>query len=393
MATERLYHADSYLTAFTGRVVAHGSHRGRPSVVLDRTAFYPEAGGQMADRGTLGGVAVIDVQADDDGAVHHVLAADAAAPAVGDEVAGAIDWPRRRQNMAQHTGQHMLSAALVAEAAAATASARLGDGGCTIDLERDRIPDGELARAEDLANHVIDDDVAIRAWFPEPAELAALRLRREPKVDDHVRVIAIGDFDLSPCGGTHCARSAQVGTLRILGSERYKGMTRITFAAGARARAELAARDAALRVLAASFTCAPTDVPTAVDKLRRDLAGARDSLKEGRERLAELTATALLASGASGAVVAAVPGDAELLRAIAARVTAAGRDAVLAAQLAEGTAVVIARAAGSALDCGKLLGALAQRTGGRGGGKPDRAEGRLPASAAAEWATLVASIG
>jgi len=389
MGTERLYHADSYLREFTARVVAHAAWKGAPSVVLDRTAFYPEAGGQLGDRGVLGGVAVVDVQVDDDGVVHHLIGEGAALPAIGDEAGGAIDWARRRQHMAQHTGQHMLSAALVKAAAAPTASARLGESGCTIDLARDRIPEAELARAEELANSIVDDDVAIRAWFPEPAELATLALRREPKVDDHVRVIAIGDFDLSPCGGTHCARTAQVGTLRILGAERYKGMTRITFAAGARARAELAARDAALRTLAAAFTCAPAEVPVAVDKMRRDLAGARDSLKEQRERLADLTGAALIASAdADARVVASIAGDVELVRAVAVKIVAAGRDAVLCAPSAEGSAVVIARAAGSTLDCGALLGAIAKATGGRGGGKPERAEGRVPVVEG--WAALVA---
>jgi alanyl-tRNA synthetase len=390
MSTERLYHADSFLRDFTARVVAHGAHRGRASVILDRTAFYPEAGGQMADRGTLAGAAIADVQADDDGTIHHVLVEGAALPAVDSEAGGAIDWARRRQHMAQHTGQHMLSAALVTAAQAPTASARLGDTACTIDVERDKLPDAELAKAEELANAIVDDDLAIRAWFPDPAELASLPLRREPKVDARVRVIAIGDFDLSPCGGTHCAHTAQVGTLRVLGTERYKGMTRITFAAGAKARAELAARDAALRSLAAGFTCAPAEVAAAVDKLRRDLAGARDALKDGRERLAELTANALVVG--EGPVVACVPGDAELLRAIAARVTGAGRDALLAAASPDGVAVLFARAAGSALDCGKLLGALAKQTGGRGGGRPERAEGRFPAEIATQWPALVASI-
>ena len=386
--TERLYHADSFLREFTARVIAHGSFRGTTSVVLDRTAFYPEAGGQMADHGMLGGARVLDVQADDDGTIHHVLSGEA--PAIGAEITGSIDWARRRQHMAQHTGQHMLSAALVMAANAPTASARLGDTACTIDVERDRIPDGELAKAEDLANAIVDDDLAIRAWFPDAAELASLPLRREPKVDSKIRVIAIGDFDYSPCGGTHCARTAQVGTLRILGTERYKGMTRVTFAAGAKARAELAARDAALRALAAAFTCAPGEVATAVDKLRRDLGAARDSIKDSRERLAELTANALLVG--DGPVIASIAGDQETLRAIAARVTAAGRDAILAATSAEGTAVVIARTSGSALDCGKLLGALAKQTGGRGGGRPERAEGRLPAEAGGDWPALVASI-
>ena len=407
--TARLYHADSFLRSFAANVVGHAAWKGRPSLVLDQTAFYPEAGGQMADRGTLGGAPVVDVQVDDDGVVHHMLDT-ADLPAIAATLDGAIDWPRRRQNMSLHTGQHLLSRAVLDTAGAATVSARLGDTSCTIDLEIERLDDAQLAAAEDLANAVVDDDVPIRAWFPEPDELASLSLRREPKVDRHVRVIAIGDFDLSPCGGTHCASSAQIGPVRILGAERYKGLTRLTFAAGRRARTELAARDAALRQLAGWFTCGPTDVPTAVDKMRRDAAALHASLKDHRERLAEALAARLLleaggaaedggstghrtqraAAAAGAAVVASIPGDADLLRAIAPRITAAGRDALLAAIGPDGTAVLIARAAGSTLDCGATLSALAKQAGGRGGGKPDRAEGRLPAGI--DWPALVATV-
>jgi alanyl-tRNA synthetase len=384
--TARLYHADSFRQQFAGTVLAHGAWKGRPSLVLDQTAFYPEAGGQMADRGRLAGLVVVDVQADDDGVIHHVVEAADGLPAIGASIDGAIDWTRRRQNMALHTGQHVLSRALVDTAQAGTVSTRLGDSGCTIDLDKERLDDAALAAAEDLANAVVDDDLPIRAWFPDPAELAALPLRREPKVDSDVRIIAIGDYDVSPCGGTHCGSSGQIGPVRILGSERYKGLTRLTFSAGKRARVELSARDAALRGLAASFTCGPLDVPAAVDKLRRDLAATVGTSRELRDRLAEALAAGLLAG--AGPVVAAVPGDAELLRAMATRITSAGRDAYLAATAADGTAVLIARAAGSDLDCGKTLGALAKRAGGRGGGKPDRAEGRLPPGV--DWPALIA---
>src|SRR5690349_10126001 len=146
--TARLYHTDSFLRSFRGRVAAHGTHGGKPSVILEATAFYPEAGGQMADRGTLGGVAVVDVQADDAGVVHHVL--DGVLPAIGEEIEGAIDWSRRRVHMALHTGQHLLSRALIDAAAAETVSARLGETGCTIDVTRDPIPERELAAAEAL---------------------------------------------------------------------------------------------------------------------------------------------------------------------------------------------------------------------------------------------------
>ena len=340
--TRRLYHDDAYLRRFDAEVVAHAAWRGRPALVLDRTAFYPEAGGQLGDRGTLAGLAVADTQETDDGAIVHVVEPGAALPGVGATVTGELDWARRRQHMIQHTAQHLLSGALD-RAAAPTVSARLGETSLTIDVARDRMPEAELAAAEDLANDVIDDDLAIRAWFPEPGELAALPLRRDPKVTADVRVIAIGEFDFSPCGGTHCARTSQLGAIRVLSAERYKGMTRVTFTAGRRARAELFARDHVLRGLAAAFSCAPADVPAAIDKLRRDAGATEATLTAVRDRLATAVVEQLAGAHPTGAVVAAVPGDVELLRAVAAKLAHAGRDAIVAAPAPDGTPVVLRR--------------------------------------------------
>lgn len=386
--TRRLYHDDAYLRRFDADVVAITTYKATPAVVLDRTAFYPEAGGQLGDRGQLAGAQVIDTQETDDGTIVHLISGEP--PPVGARVTGELDWLRRRQHMAQHTAQHLLSGALLDRAQAPTVSARLGESGLTIDVARDRIPDGELAGAEDLANDVIDDDLAIRAWFPSPDELAALKLRRDPKVAADIRVIAIGEFDFSPCGGTHCARTSQLGAVRITGAERYKGMTRVTFTAARRGRAELFSRDQVLRGLASQFSCGPAEVPLAIDKLRRDAEATGSELTLLRSRLA----TAIIAQlPGSGPAIAAVPGDAELLRSIAAKLAGAGRDALLCAPEAAGATVVLMRAAGSTLDCGALWKQLAARLGGRGGGRADRAEGRL-ATTVTDWvATLTELIG
>lgn len=383
--TRRLYHEDAYLRRFEAEVLAVTAWRDRPAVVLDRTAFYPEAGGQLGDRGTLGGVAVVDTQEAEAG-ILHVLGGEP--PAVGARVVGELDWARRRQHMAQHTAQHLLSGALLDRAAAPTASARLGETALTIDAARDRIPDAELAAAEDLANDLVDDDLPIRAWFPAADELARLTLRRDPKVDADIRVVAIGGFDLSPCGGTHCARTSQLGAIRITSAERYKGMTRVTFTAARRGRAELFSRDHVLRGLAAQFSCGPAEVPLAIEKLRRDADAAGAELTALRGRLAGMIARELLAGGGSAPIVASLPGDAELLRGVGAKLVAAGRDAVLCAPDTAGSTVVLFRAQGSALDCGALWKRLAAEVGGRGGGRPDRAEGRL-AREIHDWPGLI----
>jgi alanyl-tRNA synthetase len=384
--TRRLYHDDAYLRRFEADVVAITTFKTKPAIVLDRTAFYPEAGGQLGDRGQLGGLAVLDTQETDDGTIVHLISGEP--PVVGTRVTGELDWLRRRQHMAQHTAQHLLSGALLDRAQAPTASARLGESSLTIDVARDRIPDGELAAAEDLANDVVDDDLAIRTWFPSTDELAQLKLRRDPKVAADIRVVAIGDFDFSPCGGTHCARTSQLGAVRITGAERYKGMTRVSFTAARRGRAELFSRDQVLRGLASQFSCGPAEVPTAVDKLRRDAEAAGAELTQLRSRLATTMISQL---PGTGTVIATIPSDAELLRSVAAKLAAAGRDAILCAPDDGGATVVVMRASSSTLDCGALWKQLAAKLGGRGGGRADRAEGRLT-TAITDWSTTVAEL-
>jgi alanyl-tRNA synthetase len=383
--TKRLYHDDALLRAFDATVAAVTSYKDHTAIVLDATAFYPEAGGQLGDRGKLGAATVLDTQETDDGTIVHVVDMPLG---VGARIHGELDWARRRQHMAQHTAQHLLSGTLLDRAHAPTASARLGENALTIDVTRDRIPDADLAAAEDLANDLVDDDLAIRAWFPDAGELASMKLRRDPKVTADIRVVAIGDFDFSPCGGTHAARTSQLGTIRITSTERYKGMTRVTFAAGRRARAELFTRDQVLRGLATQFSCAPTDVPASIDKVVRDAEAHASELTTLRTRLAGSIAQGF---GGTGAVIAALPGDGALVREVASKVVATGRDALLAAPDDAGTTVVLFRAPGSTLDCGALWKQLAAKFGGRGGGKPDQAQGRLVANVA-DWPVVVAEL-
>lgn len=398
MSTPRLHHDDPLLLSFEAIVAAHGQHGGSPSILLDRTAFYPESGGQMADRGALGGARVIDVQVDDAGLVHHLIEGEL--PAVGAAVSGAIDRDRRRLHMALHTAQHMLSRALVDIARAETVSARLGETACTVDVEVTKesgsdaaLSERHLAEAEDLVNSLVDDDLLVRAFFPSPDELRALPLRRAPKVTDNVRVVDIGGFDVSPCGGTHCTRTAQVGLLHISGMERYKGKFRVTFNAGRRARRELSTSGEALRAVARELTCGPSDVGGAVEKLRRELAENRDAAKRYSERLAEASAGELLAraaaTGSPHVVGAFEDVGVDFLRAVGARVAAerAAGVALIAGRAPGGTSVLVARGASSTFDCGAFLKRAAAASGGRGGGKPDRAEGRLPAEV--DWPALV----
>ncbi len=395
-ATERLYHDDPFLLRFSARVIAHGTFDKRPSVILDRTAFYPEAGGQMADRGKFtpfgllpdDGVAsspevtlVTDVQVGDDGQIHHMLSG--ALPEVGHVIEGAVDRERRRSHMALHTGQHMLSRALLDVANAATVSSRLGETMCTIDVDQEVVEERRIAEAEDLVASLVDSDVPVRAFFPTESELAALPLRRAPTVTENVRVVSIGDFDVSPCGGTHCTSSAQVGLVHVTGVERYKGKQRVLFTAGPRGRRELVTHAVTLRALGRELSCDGLLVPQGVAKLREELGAVRDALGKMRGRYAEALATGLAAlAKTDGTPMVAVieEGAVELLRSIATRLTSHTNAVVvvLGGRVAEGMNVLVARSATSTFDCGAFLKRLATAAGGRGGGRKEHAEGKLP---------------
>lgn len=392
-ATTRIHYDDPFLLSFDARVIAHASHASRPSVVLDTTAFYPESGGQLGDLGALGGATVVDVQVDDAGVVHHVIEDLASAPAVGVQTHGTIDRARRRLHMALHTGQHMLSRALLDVARAETVSSRLGASLSTVDIDVAKIDEAELARAEALVNAVIEDDVGVRQYFPSAEELPTLPLRRPSKVSENVRVVSIGDFDVSPCGGTHCTRSAQVGSLTITNVERYKGKIRLSFLAGRSAFQELSQRSKLLQELGRTFTCGPMEVRAAVEKLRRDLSEHRDALGVVRDRWARSFAQELLAARTGAApqrVICSLDGEpVETLRALAGPLTEArGTVCFLASRSSEGVQVLIARGPETDFDCGAWLKRAAAAHNGRGGGRADRAEGRLPSTV--DWQTLAA---
>src|SRR5258706_5296458 len=228
--TVRRYYADSYTSAFTARVVEATRVGEHPAARLDETFFYPTSGGQPHDTGSLAGSRVLDVTVrEHDGELLHLLDA----PAAPGPAESRIDWPRRFDHMQQHTGQHILSQAFVRVAEAPTIGFHLGVETVSIDLGIPALGDAGLADAEAMANDVVQRNAAIRAWFPAAEEIPALALRKTPDVDGPLRVVAIGDFDLSACGGTHVASTGEIGLISALRTERLRSVARVEFISGA----------------------------------------------------------------------------------------------------------------------------------------------------------------
>src|SRR5207249_4325155 len=230
-----------------------------------------------------------------DGELLHLLDAPVAPGAVECR----IDWPRRFDHMQQHTGQHVLSQAFLRVAGASTIGFHLGDETVSIDLGVPSLDDARIGDAETMANDIVQRNAAVRAWFPAAEEIPSLALRKKPDVDGALRVVAIGDFDLSACGGTHVAATGEIGLISVLRTERMKRGVRVEFLCGRRARADYARKHALVRDLVASLTCSPAELPDSVTRLQASLQAARRELAAFRERELDAEAARLLLSPAS----------------------------------------------------------------------------------------------
>jgi alanyl-tRNA synthetase len=226
MSTERLYYRDSRLIEFTASVT--GSSDGGCRVYLDRTAFYPESGGQPHDTGTVNGIHVVDIIDEDDGRIAHVLAAplDCAA---GSEVHGAVDWVRRFDHMQQHTGQHLLSAVLMELYGAQTVGFHLSAEYATIDLAVNGLDPAPIAAAESRANHIVFENRAVAVSFEDAS--AGPALRKPSARDGELRIITIDGFDRSACGGTHVSATGEIGPILVRKVERAHQSIRLSFSA------------------------------------------------------------------------------------------------------------------------------------------------------------------
>jgi alanyl-tRNA synthetase len=368
--TERLYLRDSYLAQFSASVTAARDDAGRPAVVLDRSAFYPEGGGQPADRGTLGEARVVDVQ-ERGGEIVHVL--DRALQP-GSTVDGHVDWERRFDHMQQHHGQHLLSAAFERVHGAATVSFHLGERTCTIDLETSvsRLDEKALRAAEAAANESVWRNLPVEARDFDAEERARLSLRKEPVKGN--RVILVEGVDASPCGGTHPARTGEVGCIAVLGAQKWgSGASRVEFVCGNRVVKLVAEQAQWLAAAAEALKTAPRDVASSAKRVA-DEALAKRKLADQLERELARARAAELASGGSPIVVKVE--RASLARALATAVAERGTVAIVAA-VEDGRAhLFFARPKGSAGPAmNDLLREALALLGGKGGGNADLAQG------------------
>jgi Ser-tRNA(Ala) deacylase AlaX len=362
------YERDPLLRRLETEVVAAGEEQGRPFVVLADTIFYPEGGGQPADHGTVGGVAVVDVRRTG-GDIRHVLAG----PAPSGHVTLELDWARRFDHMQQHTGQHLLTAVAQQRFGWHTTAFHLGERVSDIELDTPGIRPEELTDLEEAVAAEVRAARAVTSRRVSPEEYAWLPVRTRGLPEGHagsIRLVEIAGVDLNTCGGTHLCSTAEIEALKLLGTEPMRGGTRLFYAAGARLRRLHAAhgeRNAQLRQL----LCTSDDelVAGLAAKLEQ-LKDAQHTVRDMEEELASASAQALAA--APGRVLAAHWARRELafLQRVAREVgrLAPDRVVLLTAGESDQGAFLLGAGEQATIDVPAVGRRVAELFGGRGGG-------------------------
>jgi alanyl-tRNA synthetase len=374
--TKHLYYDDAYCTEFDAQVVSIvESNKGTVGIILDRTCFYPTSGGQPCDQGTLADLVVVDVT-EDHGDIVHWIAGWLKEP----NVHGRIDWSRRLDHMQQHTGQHILSQAFAELLNAQTVSFHLGAEVCTIDLDRPTLEAAEAERVEDRANEVVFADHPVITRFVAPEEIAGLALRKAPAVQMGVRIVEVEGFDRSPCGGTHCARTGQVGPIAIRKWERRGQETRVEFVCGWRALRDYRWKTAMVNELALAFSVKDRELATAVQRLMQEAADSRRELQRSRGGLLATEAATLLSTatewqGMRIVRMAFAERDVAEVRKLASLLVAQPSTIALLGLSGEQARLIFARSTDASHDMAALLKKTCQALGGSGGGQPQLAQG------------------
>ena len=372
METEKLYYADPFLTEFDARVLACEAEKGGYAVVLDRTAFYPEGGGQPYDTGVLGGVEVSEVH-EKAGVVTHKCAAPLP---VGETVHGKLDWARRFDHMQQHSGEHIVSGMLCSAFHCDNVGFHMGADTVTIDYNAD-ISWEQALDIERRANRYIWEDHPVHIWYPSPAELAALPYRSKKALEGAVRITEFPGADMCACCGTHVDSSGQVGLVKLLSCQKFRDGVRLELLCGQRALDYLSACWEQARQIGQALSVKPEASAAAVERMQGELLTAKERAARLEEQVFAHTAAQYAGAGDVLLITDPLEGDGVRRLCDAVAQSAGGRCAVFAG--ADGAYKYAVIHAGQ--DIRALVKDMNDALHGRGGGRDGFAQGSAACTA------------
>lgn len=378
VVTKKLYDDDAYLTSFTATVLfADGK-----DIVLDQTAFFPEEGGQSPDHGQLGGFEVEDVQIVD-GAIHHFLKIRPEDEEeakrifrIGGRVGGSIDWEERYSNMQMHSGEHIFSGLVFRHFGYDNVGFHLSPREMTMDFEGP-IPKAALKEIEWEANEAVRKNIRTKVIFPTREERESMEYRSKLDLKGPVRIVIYSGYDACACCAPHVASTAEIGLIKVVGSQNWKGGTRVSLVCGRRAL-ELFLRDHEIVTKTAGFLSAPAEsIYDLTVKSKQDLIALKAEIRDLGSQLLEAKA-ASIPKTEDHVVLFAAGADLKAARKV---INCLVKDhdgycAVFSGSEAEGWSYVIGSAKKDCREVGKRL---KDRLSARGGGKPEMIQGSVKA--------------
>ena len=367
--TDKLYLNNSYIKEFTANVLSCTKNGENYEVILDRTAFFAEGGGQAADKGEINGIAVLDVQEKGEDIVHTL------ASAVSGEVTGKIDWSLRFSRMQNHCAEHILSGVIHKIFGYNNVGFHMNDSLVTFDVDG-HLTAEDIERVEKEANKAVFKNAEIYVSYPTAEEFEQIDCRSKIELAEGVRLITVDGFDTCACCAPHPSRAGEIGIIKIVNFSAFKGGTRIEMVAGSLALNDYSYLHSAVKTIMKQLSAKREEVAEAVQKLGNDLGQARAEIKALNEKLAE----AALKIEMVGKTLVGFTKDADFnaLRNIANGKINDAEYIALFAETADGFNYLVASKTG---DTRAIAKALNENFSGKGGGKPDCVQGKISKTA------------
>lgn len=367
--TEKLFYQDSHKSTFTAIVQEARQSENGYEIVLDRTAFFPEGGGQRSDTGMLGGVSVIDVQEIDGKIIHYTDGA----LVEGAAVEGCIDWKERFSKMQQHTGEHIVSGLIHKMYGYHNVGFHLGTDCVTLDFNG-VVPKENLHEIELLANEAVAANLPVQVLYPTEAELQKISYRSKIEIEGQVRIVVIDGYDVCACCAPHVKYTGEIGLIKLVGIQNYKGGVRISMLCGFRALEDYHQKEKNNREIAVMLSAKEYETAAEVTRLQEELAMKKTKIAELEKKVLEQKVEALDISGETVCLFEETDPvmTRELVNLLLKRGTKAA--AVFSGTEEEGYRYVLGSRSLDVREAGKLLNEAFQ---GRGGGKPEMVQGTV----------------
>ena len=273
--TEKLFYEDSHMITFSAIVNACEKVGDHYEAVLSRTAFFPEGGGQYADTGYINGVRVFDVH-EKNGEIQHYMEAPLS---VGSQVEGTIDWEERFSKMQNHSGEHIISGLVNKRFGYDNVGFHMGKDAITMDFNGP-ISKEQMKEIEREANAIVYQNIPIETLYPSKVELESLVYRSKIEIEGQVRIVRIAECDVCACCAPHCKATGEIGTIKLVGIQNYKGGVRISMLAGFRALEDYDMKSESVKRISVLLSAKEFEIADEVDKLKEELLAKKNQIRE-----------------------------------------------------------------------------------------------------------------